>query len=118
MINLEVTGHRIMPDGREVFVVERDELEKHFKGMAEKIADLQTIIAALPAIVSDMDNLDEGGPCNYADGGGSDCGNWDTCRAECPRRRLRELAGYEPRQDGQLGKPKAAEAAGGEGGIK
>ena len=45
-------------------------------------------------------------PCHYINPNSDkegDCGNWDTCREECPLRRLRELVGFSPKENGRLG---------------
>lgn len=37
----------------------------------------------------------------------TDCANWTGCHSSCPLVRLREMAGIEPREDGEIFPPHA-----------
>jgi hypothetical protein len=53
----------------------------------------------LRAIVADIFERREYAKCWFADG---DCANWIGCNPDCSLVKLREMAGIEPQEDGEI----------------
>lgn len=54
----------------------------------------------LRPIVIEMFECREYAPCWFDSD--SDCANWTGCNPDCPLVKLREMAGIEPREDGDI----------------
>ena len=63
-------------------------------------------LSQLRAIARDLHERRQHAGCWFLtetpDARSGDCGNWPNCQPECPLRRLREVAGYVPQEDGGL----------------